>query len=118
MGPVEAIRTCFRKYTDFKGRASRSEFWWFYLFVFVIQVLSYGLIAVFGEIFGIVALIVMLVLMVPSLAAGCRRLHDRGMSGWIQLIIIIPLAFIVLFVLWALKGNEGDNKYGPSPLTR
>lgn len=115
MGPVQSIKTCFRKYASFKGRAIRSEFWWFYLFSVVVQMVLYGLGGAISPNLLIVAMVAGLALVIPSLAVGCRRLHDRNMSGWMQLILIIPLGFIVLMVLWALKGTEGENNYGPEP---
>jgi uncharacterized membrane protein YhaH (DUF805 family) len=52
--------------------------------------------------------------MVPSLALGARRLHDIGRSGWMQLILFIPIiGFIWLIVLFATKSSTEDNKYGP-----
>jgi uncharacterized membrane protein YhaH (DUF805 family) len=116
MEPVQSIKTCLNKYADFDGRASRSEFWWFYLFTFVIQLLIYGFAGVMPSFFGVIGLVVAVGLFVPTIAVGCRRLHDRNMSGWLQLISIIPLAIVVLWVLWAMAGTEGDNKYGAQPL--
>lgn len=115
MGPAEAVKTCLSNYANFQGRALRSEFWWFYLFSVVIQLVFYALAAIISPTLGIVGIIAGLALIVPTFAVGCRRLHDRDMSGWLQLIIIIPLAFIVLIIFWALKGTEGDNKYGAEP---
>ena len=115
MEPVQSIKTCLNKYADFDGRASRSEFWWFYLFTLVIQFFIYVLAGVMSPIIGVIGLVVAVGLFVPTIAVGCRRLHDRNMSGWLQLISIIPLLIFVLWVLWALAGTEGDNKYGEQP---
>jgi uncharacterized membrane protein YhaH (DUF805 family) len=131
----DAVRTCFNKYATFDGRASRSEFWWFYLFsvlaIFVIYLLPvvFGWIGaaagdnVIGTIFGILAVIalilvfvVYLALIIPMLAVGCRRLHDRGQSGWLQLLILVPCGNIVLIIFWIMEGTPGDNVYGPKPV--
>jgi uncharacterized membrane protein YhaH (DUF805 family) len=97
---AESVRTCFSKYADFNGVASRSEFWWFFLFLFVVG-LVLNLIEetmgtqVLGLLFGLATLL-------PQLAVGARRLHDTGRSGWWWLIILVPLiGFIVLIVFWA-----------------
>jgi uncharacterized membrane protein YhaH (DUF805 family) len=81
---VDSVRTCLRKYAVFSGVASRSEYWWFFLFNFVIDVV-FGLI---GQL--TFRSIVELVLFLPSLAVGVRRMHDAGRSGWWILTTIIP----------------------------
>ena len=81
-GFVEAIAVCFRKYATFKGRASRSEFWFFYLFVFLLSVLG-GLAALkMGEDGQAINGVIGLVTFMPMLSAQVRRLHDTDRSGW------------------------------------
>ncbi len=78
MGFQESISKCMGQYATFEGRASRSEFWWFYLFCLLIQSFSLIVFTVtsgqeLGEIFsGIVSLI----FVVPLLAVSARRMHD------------------------------------------
>ena len=92
---AESVRTCFSKYADFNGVASRSEFWWFILFVFVVAV-------ALNFVSPTLANVVSLGLLLPQLAVGARRLHDTGKSGWGQLFLLVPFAgLIVLIVLWA-----------------
>jgi uncharacterized membrane protein YhaH (DUF805 family) len=98
----EAISTCFNKFVDFKGRASRSEFWYFYLFYAIV---TFGAGAV-SEDFGNAALAILLL---PILAASARRLHDSDRSGWFML---IPIANIVFF---ATEGTNGPNRFGEKP---
>ncbi len=96
----DSIRTCFSKYADFSGRASRSEYWWFFLFGFVACIVAMMISTV-------IYYVVALGLVVPSLAAGARRLHDTGRSGWWQLLNLIPLiGFIIVVVLMAQEGKE------------
>lgn len=104
-----AIKTSFQKYVEFSGRALRSEFWYFQLFLFlasmVLGTVSDHLSAAFG-----------LATILPALAVGARRLHDIGKSGWWQLLHLIPLiGLIVLIVWWVRKGDAGANRFGPEP---
>lgn len=134
MGFGEAIRSGFRKYVDFSGRASRSEYWWwvvFYLLVVVVAAVLDGLLfpgsagvqgtrtpdsAGFRSYGGILAAISSLALLLPSLAVLVRRLHDTDRSGWWFLISLIPLiGGIVLLFFLASKGTLGPNRFGPPP---
>jgi uncharacterized membrane protein YhaH (DUF805 family) len=91
---AESVRTCFSKYADFNGVASRSEFWWFILFVFVVAV-------ALNFVSPTLANVVSLGLLLPQLAVGARRLHDTGKSGWWQLLLLLPvIGLIVLIVFW------------------
>lgn len=114
----ESIIMCFKKYTDFRGRASRSEFWSFAIFVWAISLITYALMSCFEAgtdlafIFAWILLLFSLGTLLPMLAVGARRLHDIGLSGWIQLLLLIPIVGIIpLLVLWAQKSGK-DNKYG------
>ncbi|MBA4216899.1 MAG: DUF805 domain-containing protein [Proteobacteria bacterium] len=98
----DSIRTCFSKYADFSGRASRSEYWWFFLFSILVSLVA-------GAIGYVASTIVFLGLLLPSLAAATRRLHDTGKSGWWQLVGLIPVVgFIVLVVLLAMESRQPD----------
>jgi len=91
----QSIRVCLNKYAEFNGRASRSEFWWFSLFVTLVASALVYMSQTAGEVFLIAALL-------PLLAAGARRLHDIGKSGWWQLFLLAPYGGIVLLgFLWA-----------------
>ncbi|MBY0577059.1 MAG: DUF805 domain-containing protein [Gallionellaceae bacterium] len=103
----KAISTCFAKYVDFKGRASRPEFWWFYLFTIL---LSWGSILVDSS--QALSMIVNLAVFLPVIAAGSRRLHDTNRSGWWQLIMLTVIGIIPLVIWWAGKGSEQDSQYG------
>ena len=114
----EAIKTCFKKYFDFKGRARRSEYWWFVLFVFLVAVVwtfvgsivSAFIIAFLSQgntaaMAGTAALIICLVLLLPLLfvvipqyAVLTRRLHDTGKSGWwVVLSLVLGLIYLALY---------------------
>ncbi|MBV5341432.1 MAG: DUF805 domain-containing protein [Deltaproteobacteria bacterium] len=103
----KSISTCLAKYVDFSGRASRPEYWWFYLFT---ALLNWGSLLVDQS--GAISLIVGLVLMLPSLSAATRRLHDTNRSGWWMLISCTIIGIIPLIIWLAGKGNEQPNNYG------
>jgi uncharacterized membrane protein YhaH (DUF805 family) len=96
----EAIRVCLANYAIFDGRATRAEFWWFMLFVvLVVSALTY-----ISEALGSVFLIAVLL---PLLAAGARRLHDTGRSGWWQLFLLAPVGGIVILAfLWSQPSTD------------
>ena len=95
----ESIRTCLAKYFDFNGNASRSEYWWFVLFIIVV---GFVLAAVSRTLSGIFSLLTI----VPAISAATRRLHDTNRSGWWQLLVLFPV--IGTLVLAYFLVQEGD----------
>lgn len=135
MGFKEAVQTCLNKYVTFSGRASRSEYWYFALFVFLVALVLGGIgfasmnfdtqqPTVVSYIFFGALGIFYLGVFLPTISALVRRFHDRNMSGWwvlgLILLGMIPfvgfLASIASFVITVLKGTDGDNRFGPDPL--
>lgn len=111
-----------RKYANFKGRASRSEFWYFLLFNLIFSVLAVTLDQVIGTTiidgvdYGWIYLFYVLFSILPGLAVSIRRLHDVGKSGWFYFIILIPLIGpIWLIILFCTQSDYADNKFGPNP---
>ena len=107
-----------KKYAIFEGRARRMELWMFSLISLIIYVALY----VVGLSLGSVTIAVVgiylywLVVIIPSLAVGARRLHDTGRSGFWLFIYLIPIiGWIVLIVFYATDGDEGMNEYGLDP---
>lgn len=112
----QAISTCFRKYADFNGRALRSEFWWWVLFINVVSIPLFTLNSlIFGsDAFPWLTVIWSLAVLIPGWAVGCRRLHDVGKSGWMQLLALVPcVGAILLIVWWVQPGSAESNVYGP-----
>ena len=128
----QAIARCMGKYGTFSGRASKGEFWWFALFVVLMQwgatlvdTAYYGALSdyysMLSEPFGYLSdpdytvwTIVTLAFVVPFLAAGSRRLHDTGRSGWWQLLLLTGIGVIILAFMWAAgsKSGSGGAKVG------
>ena len=107
----KSVRTCLTKYADFNGRAARPEFWWFVLAQFVVGLILNMVLPLLGGLFS-------LAMLAPSLAAGSRRLHDIGKSGWLQLLALIPLVGWVILIYWAAQpGDPAANQYGSPPDT-
>lgn len=105
----EAVKVCLtQKYVAFEGRATRPEFWWFFLFQLIVIVVA-------SAIHGILYYVAMLGLLLPAIGVGMRRLHDTGKSGWWMLLGLIPLVGLVLLYFFAQPGNEGANAYGDAP---
>ena len=132
----EAVKTCFRKYADFSGRARRSEYWYFYLLTMLIVLFFYILLFViavanidsgsdinfntgaFAALLIIIAIttIVMLALVVPNIAVSVRRLHDIGKSGGYYFLCCIPYVGPIILLVFLAKDSEPfQNQYGPCP---
>lgn len=138
MGFTEAVRTVLKqKYATFSGRASRSEFWWFQLFFWLVMI-AFGFVAGFIGAFsnrpdGVSSLTIILLVIgglmwlavfLPQLSVQVRRFHDRNISGWWYLALVILsvvpyvgfIAGIAILVITLLRGTEGPNRFGPDPL--
>ena len=110
-----------KQYADFSGRARRSEYWYFVLFNMIFAIVAVVLdnilgTAIEGVGYGPIYGLYVLALLVPGLAVEVRRLHDVGKSGWMFLIVFIPLiGAIWLLVLSFTDSQPGTNKWGPNP---
>lgn len=131
MSFVEAVKSVFRQYVGFSGRARRSEYWWFTLFAALVTLVPYtaGFAALAASAsndpegqpdpaaavpFLLVGLIG-LALLLPSLAVSVRRLHDVGRSGWWYLLSFVPFGGIVVLVFAVMDSEPGATQYGPNP---
>jgi len=113
----QAIQSVLKNYAKFEGRATRSEYWWFVLFYWLVLVVPLLLAAIINSqivtgIVGLVVCVAMLGLIIPSLAVSIRRLHDTDRSGWWLLIVLLPFGGLILLVFHCLEGTPGPNKYG------
>ena len=119
---VESVKTCLSKYADFSGRATRSEYWWFYLafiLFYIAGLVLAGILSSISETLGLIGFGIVgigaLGFILPSLAAGVRRLHDVDKSGWFLLLGLIPIVGLVLLYFFVIPGTPGDNRFGPAP---
>lgn len=128
-GFVDAIKICFSKYVTWAGRATRSEFWFFYLFYLIVLVIASTIDVMFlgGTVgsdptadglnfnvnFTILTSIASLVLFLPMLSATVRRLHDTDRSGWWYWIILVPFVGVILLLVWfCSRSTPGPNRFG------
>ncbi len=118
MNYVEAVKSGFDNFHNFTGRASRSEYWFWALFTFSINlILSLAEPTIFGATKTPLSTFFSIFTFIPGIAVGARRLHDIGKTGWLQLLWIIPIVgWIILIVWFCTKGPAGDNRFGPDPL--
>lgn len=113
-GFKESIVRCLRKYATFRGRATRAEYWWFSLFGTLLCLVVH---AVLQHLLGTKAAeesmgIVLLVLFLPMLAVGVRRLHDIDFRGWWMLLGLTGVGIIPLCIFFCLPGKAADNRFG------
>jgi uncharacterized membrane protein YhaH (DUF805 family) len=110
-----------KKYVQFSGRARRKEFWMFVLISTIISIIFSFIDRLIGTDYnngssGLLQSIYSLVVLLPTIAVGVRRMHDTGRSGWWVLINLLPcIGWIWFIVLAAREGAAGDNQYGPDP---
>lgn len=133
----EAVKVCFKKYFNFKDRASRSEYWYFTLFGLIVYAIGFGLMFISYKLFWLL-IVFSIPLIIPFIAVTTRRLHDINKSGWFQLLSvpagILEAAFqaqksleilfmiigwgcgIYLFILYIQEGDKKHNRFGENPL--
>ena len=110
-------------YVGFRGRATRTEYWMFVLASLIVSIV----VGIVGRVLGltigegigatnILSLVYTLAVLLPSIAVMVRRFHDAGYSGWMALLILIPLiGLIAVIVFMILPSQRGDNRHGPDP---
>lgn len=100
----EAIKLVFKNYANFTGRATKSEFWWGFLFLWIVNFAT-SFIPVLGT-------LISLALFIPNLSLCIRRLHDIGKAWTWILMGLIPLAGIIILIVLYCKDSVGDNQWG------
>jgi uncharacterized membrane protein YhaH (DUF805 family) len=123
MSPTEALRTVLlSRYADFRGRASRTEYWWWFGLMFGLNVLGYLLLLSASEpdelvlAVAVAYVVVGLATLVPSIAVTVRRFHDQGRSGWWILMAFVPIiGWLLLLAAMVPDSERGPNRWGPPP---
>lgn len=117
MSFFEAVAACLSKYADFKGRASRAEFWWFLLFLLLASAfINQMTMSFFGQSAAItVSSIFSLAMVVPTISVGARRLHDMNHTGWWLLLSFLGFGTLILLVWFMLPGTKDANRFGNPP---
>ncbi len=109
---VTAIKLFFQNYANFETRSTKTEFWWAYLFNFLVSLIPGTFKFDVGNV-NVTISIVSLALIIPGLAITVRRLHDTGKSWTYMLINLIPIVGWILFIIQLCKDSVDDNKWGP-----
>lgn len=112
---TQAVSSCFSKYSIFSGRASASEFWFFFLFKIIVGIVSYTILGFFAGLTGVwlFKVIIDLAFLLPSLAVSVRRMHDIGKGGgWIFISCIPIIGWIWFIVLCCESSQYGENRFG------
>ena len=124
---IDSIKTCFKKYITIKGRAPRSEYWWFQamfvpFFLFVVIMSEAENLESSSELiiwFYLLCFVIVIISLIPVITVTIRRFHDTNKSGWYFLLGFIPLVgSLIVTVMMIPEGTKGKNKYGPNPLIK
>ena len=131
MNFIESLITCYKKTFNYRGRASKSEYWWFQLY-FILFAISLSYLGRFTGLpmdpyylsdtqrilinIGNLILYILLFSLLPLLSAVIRRFHDMNKSGWAVIYAVIPfIGPIIVLIMLAGDGTKGKNTFGPSP---
>ena len=118
----DAVVSVLTNWNNYSDRACRSEFWYFTLAALLISLIisiieiATGMVDIESDEIGILSIIYLLLLIPPSISVTARRLHDRGWSGWWQLLYLTIIGTLVITVLTVLPATEDENKWGRNPL--
>ena len=122
MNMKDAVVSVLTNWNNYRDRACRSEFWYFTLAALLISLIisiieiATGMVDIESDEIGILSIIYLLLLIPPSISVTARRLHDRGCSGWWQLLYLTIIGTLVITVLTVLPATEDENKWGRNPL--
>ncbi|MCP5086017.1 MAG: DUF805 domain-containing protein [Rhodobacteraceae bacterium] len=112
-----AIKSGFANYVNWNGQASRSEFWYWVLFVIIVSIVTRIIDAVLGTgDIGLLNPLWALATLLPGIFVAVRRLHDTDRSGWWYLLVLTVIGALLLLYWFILKGSDGDNSFGADPL--
>jgi uncharacterized membrane protein YhaH (DUF805 family) len=130
---TEAVKGVYNKYATFSGRARRSEYWWWALYMLITGSVIALIESSMGLGMGHMGMgngsmsagyqggplpgLWSLAHLLPGLAVAVRRLHDTDRSGWWLLIVLIPvIGLLALLYFFITKGTTGPNRFGEDPV--
>lgn len=128
MGFIEANKTFFKRYFDFKGRSTRPEIWWPFLLWWIVTIgLFIGVgfternmgteeISTGGGIVMSLLGLWYVLTIIPGIAVRVRRFNDQDKSGWMYLLRLTPFGGLIIIVFMCLEGTRGRNRFGDDPL--
>lgn len=123
MNFLEAVKSYFVRWNDFKGRSSRSEYWWAILFTNIVNIVLNMLLTTLQQSESAITLVLLLLILglllfmlVAIFSLIARRLHDINKSGWWYLLVFTIIGMIPLLYWFVQKGDEADNRFGSDPL--
>lgn len=123
MNFLEAVKSFYVRWNDFKGRSSRSEYWWAILFTNIANIVLNMLLTTLQQSESVITLVLLLLILglllfmlVAIFSLIARRLHDVNKSGWWYLLVFTIIGMIPLLYWFVQKGDEADNRFGSDPL--
>ena len=117
---INAIRRAYSNYFTLQGRATRSDYWWFLLYQWLVYIVLVSVCVFASDFFKsdnffIPLILFVLLNVIPNFTILVRRLHDSSKSGyWLLLLLLTPLCFLVILI-FTLLPSDGDNRYGADP---
>ena len=120
MGMINAVRRAYSNYSTLQGRATRSDYWWFLLYQWLVYIFLVSVCVFASDFFKSEYLFTPLILFVllnviPNFTILVRRLHDSSKSGyWLLLLLLTAPCFLVILI-FTLLPSDGDNRYGSDP---
>lgn len=111
----DAVRNVLNNYTNFNGRARRSEYWFWALAYSIVCLVASALSQAIGSAAMVLFLLVLLALFLPTIAVTVRRLHDTGRSGGWWFISLVPFVGGLILLVLLVQDSAPDNQYGPNP---
>ncbi len=113
-----AVKLAFKNYFNFSDRSSRSEYWFFVLFIFLLEIASFFLVTILpADTSAVITIVLYILYIIPSISVAVRRLHDIDMRGWWILIGVIPvIGWVFLLIMHCREGNIKENRFGVKTL--
>lgn len=122
---TDAVKNGFQKTFVFQGRATRAEYWWWALFIWLVILPLITIPGVLSSTFNVAPIVTdkfyfllglwFVIIIVPTISLSVRRLHDIGRSAWYLLVDMIPYVGNFIFGIMMCIPSDEDNKYGPNP---